>query len=92
MKISNEYLKFIALQDFTTYHYKTLLILADGPQTQSMICDKLGIQKQQINKVFKHLEGLGFIEVDRVEGRNKFYRLVTDLEQIGNVMPGQVKI
>ncbi|MGL6174978.1 MAG: helix-turn-helix domain-containing protein [Cellulosilyticaceae bacterium] len=91
MKKLENYLEFIALQDFTTYHYKALLILMYKPKTQSMICEKLGIQKQQINKVFKHLEGLGFIEVERVEGRNKFYKVVTDQERINSIIPGQTK-
>lgn len=91
MKMFNEYFSFIAQQELTTYHYKTLLILFEKPQTQSMICEKLNIRKQNINKIIRKLEQGGFIELDRVEGRNKFYKVVTDIKQINNVLPGQVK-
>ncbi|MEG2338160.1 MAG: helix-turn-helix domain-containing protein [Clostridium sp.] len=92
MKISSQYLGYIALKELTTYHYKTLLILVDKPQTQSMICDILGVHKQNLNKIMRELEQLGFVEVDRVEGRNKFYKAVLDLDRLQNTLPGQTKI
>lgn len=91
MKVPSEYLEYIALRELTTYHYKTLLILVDKPQTQSMISDVLGVKKQNLNKIMRELEQAGFVEVDRVEGRNKFYRAVLDLDRLQNTLPGQVK-
>ena len=88
----NDYLEYIALQDLKTYHYKTLLMLLKCPLTQSMISNRLEIRKQNMNKITGDLERLGYIEVDRVEGRNKFYKIITDIEKLHTAMKGQIKL
>lgn len=87
-----EYLKILALMDLKTYHYKILLILNSEPQNQAQIAKILNIQKQNIYKYIKYLERLNLIEVDRVEGKNKFYRIISNSDHIKNVIPGQIKI
>lgn len=91
-KSLTEYLGHIALMDLKAVEYKTLLLILDKPQTQMMICTKLGICKQNINKAFKTLEQYGLIEIDKVEGRNKFYKSITDLDKLDRVMPGQMEM
>lgn len=88
----NDYLEHIALQNLKTYHYKTLLLLLKSPLTQSMIGDRLGVRRQNINKITRGLEQLGYIEVDRIEGKNKFYRVVTDMKRLQAVFQGQMKL
>lgn len=45
-----------------------------------------------MNKITGDLERLGYIEVDRVEGRNKFYKIITDIEKLQTAMKGQIKL
>lgn len=92
MKKLGNYLNYIAEQDLGAYQYKTLLMLLECPQTQTMIGDRLGIIKQNMNKIAKDLEQRGYIVVDRVEGRNKFFRAVTDIEVLQKAMKGQIKL
>ena len=72
-----DYLIKVATLDFTTYHYKTLLLLATKPMTQSQVAEQLGIKKQNINRYVSDLIKLGLVAVDRIEGRNKFLITVT---------------
>ncbi len=78
-----EYLQHIALAELSsTYSYKILLLLLTKEYTQSQLCSILNIKKQNILKYVKELEHLNLIEVDRIEGRNKFYKAITDLEKL----------
>ncbi|HBJ2623689.1 winged helix-turn-helix transcriptional regulator (plasmid) [Clostridium botulinum] len=78
-----EYLQHIALAELSsTYSYKILLLLLTKEYTQSQLCSILNIKKQNILKYIKELEHLNLIEVDRIEGRNKFYKAITDLEKL----------
>lgn len=86
------YLNHIAEQELGTYHYKMLLMLLERPQTQTMVADKLGIAKQNINKVARDLEQGGYITTDRVEGRNKFLKVITDVEVLQKTLKGQIKL
>ena len=72
-----DYLIKVATLDFTTYHYKTLLLLATKPMTQSQVAEQLGIKKQNIKRYVSDLIMLGLVAVDRIEGRNKFLITVT---------------
>lgn len=92
MKKLINYLTYIAEQDLGTYHYKMVLMLLEHPQTQTMIADKLGIAKQNMNKVAKDLESSGYIVIDRIEGRNKFFRVVTDIGVLQKALKGQMKL
>lgn len=88
-----DYLEYLALQEeLQQPHYKALLLLLKKPQTQATIGKRLGLLRQNINKIFRSLEEGGYIEVDRIEGRNKFYRVVTDIQKLENVMHGQLEI
>ncbi|MBQ1392432.1 MAG: MarR family transcriptional regulator, partial [Lachnospiraceae bacterium] len=44
--------------------------------TQAQIADFLQIKKQNINKYVVELTKMGLLEVDRIEGRNKFLKAV----------------
>ena len=76
INLSADYLTALSTADLTTYHYKVLLLLAVQTRTQAQIADFLQIKKQNINKYVVELTKMGLLEVDRIEGRNKFLKAV----------------
>ena len=90
--MNDKYLRYIALADISSgFSYKILLLLIEKECTQAQLAILLNIKRQNVPKYMKELGSLGLIEVDRIEGRNKFYRLVTDLNKIKEIIPGQIK-
>ena len=87
-----EYLIYIATLDLNAYDYKVLLLLLERTYNQATLADVLRTKRQSIHKCVKELEAKNLIEVDRMEGRNKFYRIVTDLEKLNRMIPGQLEI
>lgn len=91
--MNKEYLRYLATSDITSlYAIKSLLLLHIAPATQTMIANMLHIKKQNISHAIKELKRLGLVEVDRIEGKNKFYRPVTDMKKLNDVIPGQLNI
>lgn len=78
--VTTDFMKDLALADFTTYHYKIWLILTGEPKTQAQMAEELKVKKQHLTKYTADLIRCGLIEVDRIEGRNKFLRAVTELK------------
>lgn len=74
ISLTADYLTALSTADFTTYHYKILLLLTVQPMTQTQIAETLNVQKQNINKYVSELMKCGLLEVDRKEGRNKFIK------------------
>lgn len=87
-----EYLFYIANMDLSAYQYKVLLLLMEKPYNQAALASTLKTKRQNIHKCVKELEELGLIEIDRQEGRNKYYRAVTAPEKLNVTIPGQIKI
>lgn len=87
-----DYLFYIATLDLNAYDYKVLLLLMEKPCNQAALADTLRTKRQSIHKCVKELEVKNLIEVDRQEGRNKYYRIVTDLERLKLTVPGQIKL
>lgn len=87
-----EYLAYIATLDLNAYDYKILLLLLEKPLNQAVLADILQTKRQNIYKCVKKLEEKQLIEVDRVEGRNKFYRVITDLDRLTKIIIGQIKL
>lgn len=79
ISFSSDYLTALSTADFTTYHYKILLLLAVQPMTQAQIADFLQTKKQNINKYVSELLKYGLLEVDRIEGKNKFIKAINAL-------------
>lgn len=90
--MDKEYIQFLALSNLTTYHYKILLLLNVKPQNQAQLAEALNIKKQNVYKYVKELQEMNFVKVDRIEGRNKFYKAEKDLLKIHEIIPGQTKI
>ncbi len=84
--MNKEYLECLAIIDLKTYHYKILLLLNIKPHSQAEISALLKIKRQNINKYFKELECFNLIEIDRKEGRNIFFKPVTDVKLITEQM------
>lgn len=90
--MEKDYIEFLALSNLTTYHYKILLLLNVKPQNQAQLAETLNIKKQNVYKHVKELQEMNLVKVDRIEGRNKFYRVEKDLQKIHEIIPGQTKI
>jgi len=77
-KFSADYIERLARADFNSpTYYKILFLLYGKSYTQVQLCKELGINSpQNITKILNQLTKEGFIEVDRVEGRNKFLKAV----------------
>ena len=90
--MENKYIEYIALQDLTTYHYKILLLLNVKSYSQTQLAELLNIKKQNAYEYVKKLEALNLVEVKKIEGRNKFYKAITNVERIQNFIPGQQRI
>ncbi len=82
--MKKQYFEMLAKSDFaTTYHYKiVLLLLATGALTQAQIADELNMKKQNVNRCVKELLEHGYITVERIEGKNKFLKVVTSIKDI----------
>ena len=90
--MNSKYLECLATMELTTYHYKILLLLNIKAFTQSQISTALDIQRQNTNKYFKELEACNLIEIDRTEGRNTFYKAVTNTRSIKSNIKNQLKL
>lgn len=77
-RLTNDYLLDIATQEFTTMHYKVLMILLTGKSyTQVQIAKTLGIKhRQNLTPTIKELTEKGYIEVDYIQGRNKYLKAI----------------
>lgn len=87
-----DYLIYIATLDLNAYEYKILLLLMEKTNNQATLSNILNTNRQYIYKCAKELEIKGLIEVDREEGRNKFYRAVTDLKKLQEFSTSQIKL
>lgn len=78
-KLSNEYLTDLAKQNFTTMHYKILLILLTGKSyTQAQIAEILEVKhRQNITIPIRELTEQGYITVDYIEGKSKYLKAIT---------------
>ena len=88
-----EYLQYIAKVELSSVQcYKILLLLLTKEYTQAQLSKELGMKSQNTLKYVKELEAAKLIEVDRIEGRNKFYRAVQDVKKLKELIPGQTKL
>lgn len=91
--MNEEYIRHLVKADLSSaYSFKILLLLNLKPYTQAQICVELGMHKGNLTRYIRELERLNLIEVDRIEGRNKFYKATTDMKKIHEVVPGQTKL
>lgn len=82
-QLNGEYFDMLAKSNFTTYHYKiVLLLLATGALTQAQLADELNMKRQNVNRYVKDLLEHGYITIERIEGKNKFLRAVTSVKNI----------
>lgn len=90
--MNNKYVEYIANIDITSvYGYKILLLLNTKSYTQAQLSTMLNLQKQNTSKYVRELAEMGLIEVDRIEGKNKFFRAVTSIEKLKTHIKGQIK-
>lgn len=88
VNLTVEFVELMATNEFvTTYHYKILLLLIAGVYTQSQIANKLHMKRQNVHRCVKELEDYGYIMVDRIEGRNKFLKANTSVNNIRQFRP-----
>lgn len=79
-RLSNKYLIDLAEQEFTTMHYKIMLILLTGKSyTQAQLAEMLGVKhRQNLTVPLKELTEHGYITVDYTKGRNKYLKAITN--------------
>ena len=82
--MKKQFFEVLAKSDFaTTYHYKIVLVLlAKGTLTQAQLADELTMKRQNVNRYVKDLLEHGYIKVERIEGKNKFLKVVTSVTSI----------
>lgn len=90
--MDKKYCEHIAKMDLRVTEYKMLLIAVGNTYTANQFALELGLSKSNMDKYIKSLKYKGLIELDRREGNNKFYRAVTDMKKLEQVMQGQMKI
>lgn len=90
--MDSKYLVYLANANLNGTEYKIILLLLTKSYTATQVSNELKIMEQNKARYFKKLNGMGLIEVDHIEGRNKYYRAVTDMRKLVGVMPGQIKI
>jgi DNA-binding transcriptional ArsR family regulator len=88
-----KYLEHVAALDLkSVYSYRILLLLhAKKTYTLVQLAELFDVPRQNMTKPIKELLDNNLIELDRQEGKNKFYRAVNE-SNIEKVIPGQVKI
>jgi len=87
-----DYLLYVATLDLNAYEYKILLLLIEKPLNQASLANILNSSRQYIYRCAKDLERKQLIEVDREEGRNKFYKIVTDINKIKDYLSSQTDL
>ena len=91
--MKTEYINYLTTLDISGQAFRTLLALNIKDYTQSQIQEELNIQdKAQANKLFKDLSRRGLIELSKVEGRNKFYKAITEVKRLRANIPGQQRM
>ena len=92
-KPTDNWLFCVAKQSFTTMHYKVLMLLLTGKSyTQAQMADLLGVKhRQNLTQPINDLLKSGLVEVDRVEGRNKYLRVVLNVK-LDSVDDGQLEL
>lgn len=90
--MKKQYFEILAKSDFaTTYHFKiVLLLLATGALTQAQIANELNMKRQNVNRYVKELLEHGYITVERIEGKNKFLKVVTSIKDIRSTNSDEV--
>ena len=88
-----EYIEYLTSLEISGQAFRILLALNTKEYTQSQIQEKLNISdKAQVNKLFKDLSYRGLIEITKVEGRNKFYRAITNVKRLKINIAGQQRM
>lgn len=90
--MEKQYYTYLAHCKLKATEYKIILMLLVRPYTSSQLVKELGCMKDNTDKYIKKLKSHGLIEIDRIEGSNKFYKPVTDIKRLMEIMPGQMKI
>lgn len=90
--MKNEYIEYLSTLNLSGLSFRVLMLLITKPYTQSSISILLDKDRQIINKAFNKLKYYGLIEIVRKEGRNEFYRAVTDVKKLKTNIAGQIKL
>jgi len=95
ISLTAEYVELLAHSELTATAYKCLMLLMIGAKTSAQVADTLHIKRQNASRYIAELSDRGLVTVDRVEGRNKFVRAVTDIREINRltmIVDGQTSL
>lgn len=89
-----ELIRTLAKHKFTGTQYRIMLILmSDKPYTQSMLAKVLEINNaQNLTPPIRELKRLGFLEIDRVEGNNKFLKIGENWKKFDEIDVNQLTL
>ncbi|WP_053983838.1 helix-turn-helix domain-containing protein [Niameybacter massiliensis] len=90
--MDKQYYNYLAKCKLKATEYRIILILLVKPCTSSQLVKELGCMKNNTDRYIRNLKSHGLIEIDYIEGANKFYKPVTDIKKLMAIMPGQMKI
>lgn len=90
--MDKQYCSYLAQCKLKSTEYRIIFMLLVKSYTSSQLVKELGCMKNNTDKYIKNLKSHGLIEIDRIEGANKFYKPVTDIKKLTAIMPGQMKI
>lgn len=96
-KNREEMIKAMISQDLTATSYKVMLFMMTAEKdtyTQAMLAELLGYEKcrQALTKTIRQLEQYGFLEEDRVEGKNRFLKISDKWQDFEEVNKDQLSL
>lgn len=77
----------------STYSYRILnLLLTKKTYTLTQLANILGVTIHTLYRPVRELEYHGLIEIEKIEGNNKFYKAMTNISRLDVLIPGQTKM
>lgn len=90
--MDKRYYSYLANMQLKATEYRIVLVLLTRPYTAAQLVKETGIAKGNTTRYIKKLKSLGLIEIDRIEGSNRYYKAVCDMKKLMELMPGQIKL
>lgn len=90
--MKERYIRHLTTINISGLCFRVLMLLVLENSTQGHVAKTLDKDRQAINKVFIELEKNGLVELMKIEGKNKFYRAITDIKRLKTNIPGQMNL
>ena len=90
--MDKRYYSYLADMKLKATEYRIVLVLLTKPYTAAQLVKETGIAKGNTSRYIKKLKKLGSIEIDSIQGSNKYYKAVCDMRKLMELMPGQIEL